>query len=174
MSVLAKKRKESSLEVFNNLTQLRIDMRELSIFNFHFNEKKLHSYVKRRFGLSPHISTYTDQEMTLYNRMIEKYYQEAMADIEHAKELFDACFQSMYSHMYLANSIYPTSPEELALRKAHQDEALGACFVLQKEFEYLGRAVTLDLQKYMPYIERIDYEINLIKKWIQSNKKFKF
>lgn len=71
-----------------------------------------------------------------------------------------------------ANSIFPENRDELNLRRLYQDKAIGNCFQLKSELQYIITIFNVNVDKYIPYCDDIDYQIVLLKGWRKSNKKF--
>jgi hypothetical protein len=68
-----------------------------------------------------------------------------------------------------ANTIYPTTLEELAERRRYQNLAIINCERLFQEFQYCGDILPVHVAKFMPYVDRVQYEIRLLKGWRKSN-----
>ena len=83
------------------------------------------------------------------------------------------CLHAINEHVYVANSIYPSKPEELTERRLHQDLAIGQCFRLVQELQYAIETLPVNVNVYLRFEEQIQKEINLIKGWRQSDNKFK-
>ena len=73
----------------------------------------------------------------------------------------------------MANSIYPNSIEEYNLRREFQNRAIGLCFSLINELQYLLEVLNVDGDNYLNYYEMIREEVALIKGWRKSDNKFK-
>lgn len=82
-----------------------------------------------------------------------------------------------------ANSIYPSKMEdprlpveyvrriqsdELADRRHHQDAAIGYCQKLIQELQYCADILPVRMDKIMPFIKMINFEIRLLKGWRKS------
>ena len=84
-----------------------------------------------------------------------------------AKILANLC-----NNLTAANSIYPQTMQELNLRRLYQDKAIANCYQLISELQYIIMIFNVNVDKYIPYCDDINYEIGLIKGWRKSNKKF--
>ena len=158
MSVLAAKRNESRLEVFVLADTIRDNLTELIHRSFGINH--LGYFVRKRFranGKEPSMEDYARYQVT----MTESKKRLNM----HAALLGD--------FLTRANSIYPKNLEEYALRRGHQDSAIGECFVLKKELQHIAEVFEADLNLFGESILAIDREIGLIKKWRQSDNQMK-
>jgi hypothetical protein len=77
----------------------------------------------------------------------------------------------MMLNIIAANTIYPITFEELALRRRYQTGAIVNCEQLVQEIEYCEDILPLELKKFEPYHEAIAYEIKLLKGWRKANNK---
>lgn len=83
------------------------------------------------------------------------------------------CLRNITEEVYVANSIYPSTYEELVERRLHQDRAIGQCCRLMQELQYAMETLPVDVNKYLHFAEMIQTEITLIKGWRKSDNKFK-
>lgn len=83
--------------------------------------------------------------------------------------------REMCGCLVMANSIYVTCREEYNLRRQFQDKAIGHCYRLTQELQYI--ITTLDgrinVSKYMKTAKMIYSEIGLIKSWRKADNKLK-
>ena len=72
-----------------------------------------------------------------------------------------------------ANTLYVSKGNrtEYELRRAYQDKAIGCCFVLYQELQYIISMFGTDLNKFIPILESIEKEVDLLKGWRQSDNK---
>lgn len=84
-----------------------------------------------------------------------------------AKMLANLC-----ANLTSANSIFPENREELNLRRMYQDKAIGNCFQIKSELQYIITIFNVNVDKYIPYSDDLDYQVYLIKQWRKSNRKF--
>lgn len=75
--------------------------------------------------------------------------------------------------VFEANSIYPTCMAEYEQRRLMQDRALGKCYGLAQELQYVIESLPVNVNKYTRFAESIQTEINLIKGWRQSDNRLK-
>jgi hypothetical protein len=68
-----------------------------------------------------------------------------------------------------ANTIYPTTHDELAERRRYQNLAIVHCERLFQEFQYCGDVLPVHVSKFVPFIDRLQFEIRLLKGWRKSN-----
>ena len=76
------------------------------------------------------------------------------------------------TYIRIANSIYPKYPSELEARRLEQDKAIGLCFDLLTKYQIIMRELHVKDDKYVQEIKHIVHEINCLKKWRASDKRF--
>lgn len=79
--------------------------------------------------------------------------------------------EDLHMNLTMANSIYPVNESEFNERRLHQDRAIGNCFQLFQEMQYVITVFPINKQKYMRYTDMIEAEIALIKGWRKSDNK---
>ena len=77
------------------------------------------------------------------------------------------------TNIRMANSIFPTTPEELETRRLHQDMAIGLCYDLMTKYQLIMRTLRVEENKYTNEIKNLLHEINCLKKWRTSDNKRK-
>jgi hypothetical protein len=70
-----------------------------------------------------------------------------------------------------ANTIYPVNAREVEERRIYQDRAIIACEQLHQEILYCEDVIPVKASMFMPYIERIEFELKLLKGWRKTNNK---
>ena len=69
------------------------------------------------------------------------------------------------------NSIYPTTLEELAMRKQFQNNAIGYCNAINATLNYAVSLFPKSLHTFIKYADLLDHEQHLLRRWKQSNNK---
>jgi len=172
MSVLKSKRKDSQFEVFHHLYKMRKDITDLLLRDFGYSEHKALKSLEKKFGGRTY-EQLSEAEKVQYDR--RKQRDEAFSAwfiIDQRKAIVDS-LRAITSYVYRANSIYPMYMEELIERRVYQDKAIGECYALTQELQYAIETLPVDVDKYLPFGEMIQTEINLIKGWRKSDNKFK-
>jgi hypothetical protein len=72
-----------------------------------------------------------------------------------------------------AANTYPTSLRELELRRMYQNGAITNCKQLKEEIQYCEDVMPIKASVFIPYIEKIEFEIRLLTGWRKSNSKIK-
>jgi hypothetical protein len=67
------------------------------------------------------------------------------------------------------NTVYPITMDELALRRRYQTGAIVNCEQLMAEMIYCSDVLPVKLEKFLPYVDGIKFEIELLKGWRKSN-----
>lgn len=83
--------------------------------------------------------------------------------------------QELVENITRANSIYVSvgNITEYELRRAYQDKAIGCCYVIYQELQYIVSVFGTDLNYLIPILESIEKEVDLLKGWRQSDNKLK-
>jgi hypothetical protein len=77
--------------------------------------------------------------------------------------------RSLMMNIMAANTIYPVTLEELADRRKYQTAAIINCEQLLGEMTYCSDVLPIELAKFIPYIDKIAFEIKLLKGWRKSS-----
>lgn len=156
MSVLASKRKESKFEAITfsiELHNMLLDFMQRS-----FGVKDLEHFVRVRYA-------YGKDEMEDFAK-----YRYLMSNF---KNRIDQLASQLTSNVRAANSTYPTSIHEYEQRRDYQNNAIINCEQILKELQRIVEIFEVDVNTYGRYVNAIDREIGLIKKWRQRDNKIK-
>ncbi len=172
MSVLKSKRKASQFEVYHHFGKLRKEVTTLLLRDFGFDLDKSEKFLSKAFGGKSY-EELTPEEKDRYNK--RKVKLKAFCDwfIPDERQVVMDCLREITACIYGANSIYPTCREELVERRLLQDKAIGQCYRLTQELQFVIETLPVDVDKYTRFAEMIQTEINLIKGWRKSDNKFK-
>lgn len=78
---------------------------------------------------------------------------------------------AMTEYIVRGNSIYPTTLEDLAMRRQFQNHAIGYCNTLSATLNYCVVCFPKSLHTFMKYAEQLDHLQHLLRRWKQSNNK---
>jgi len=148
--VLKKKRGLSKLEFYNNARKMRKELTLLTLRDFGIHSR----------GAKFKTDTGSQQP--------EGFYDELLA--EFSKNIRNI-LRNMMMNITAANTIYPVNDEEVQTRRQYQTAAIINCEQLLQEVLYCEDVLPVKVSKFIPYIERIELEISLLKGWRKSNKK---
>ena len=95
--------------------------------------------------------------------------------MDHEREVILRILQELVENITRANTVYVSKGNitEYELRRAYQDKAIGCCFVLYQELQYITSVFNTDMNKFIPILESIEKEVDLLKGWRQADNKLK-
>jgi hypothetical protein len=79
--------------------------------------------------------------------------------------------RNLMMNITAGNSIYPINQDELQVRRRYQTAAIVNCEQLLQEFLYCEDVLPVHISKFLPFVEKIEFEIALLKGWRKSNNK---
>ena len=152
MSVPKGRRGLSDFEFYHTARQLREDMTKLLLRDFGVKDsiKKTYEVDGKQITI---IENYPDWIIEGFRTSIIRLLRELILNIT------------------AGNSIYPTTPEELAKRRHFQTASIISCEQLQQELIYCADILPLKISTVAPFAGRIETEVKLLKGWRKSNKK---
>jgi hypothetical protein len=154
MSVLKNKRGLSRLEFYNNARKLRRDITSLLLRDFGVRDK-----VRK-------IKTADGETLTI----IEGYPDWL---VEKFRDSIMRILRDLVMNITAGNTIYPTNDAELQSRRNYQTAAIVNCEQLLQEMHYCEDVLPIHVSKFLPYVDAIEFEINLLRGWRKSNNKVK-
>lgn len=176
MSVIKNLRNLSSMEFYKNAIQMRRELTEWMMRDFGTvrNKKSLHSVIKDISQEDEQILTEVFQKYGKnINRGFQYEYPEWLVDFERDKLV--ELLQTLVENITRANCIYVSKGNytEYELRRKYQDIAIGCCYALYAELQYIAESFRIDLNKLVPLLESIEKEVDLLKGWRQKDNKLK-
>ncbi len=156
MSVLVSKRKESKFEAITfsiEIHDMLIDLMQRS-----FGVKDIDQFVRIKYAHGK-----IDTEDFFYYRAL----------MDNFKKRIDQYASLLTSDVTSANSIYPKTIKEYETRRDFQNSAIINCNLLLKELQRVVDKFDVDVNIYGKYVDAIDREIGLIKKWRRRDNKIK-
>ena len=172
MSVLARNRKLSQYEFYTNALKLRKSMRFLLLRDLGIKDKvrEVHEFAKDM----------SEEDRIEFILMASKYNAERFSTeypqwvIEKLRNAIWSHLDDVIDHITYAYSVWPTCKAEYNHRRVEMDRSISACECLKKDLEGAIDILPVNAEKYVPYVEKIDKEIALIKGWRKTdNKRFK-
>jgi hypothetical protein len=152
VSVLKNKRGLSKLEFYNNARKLREDITNMLLRDFGVRDK-----IRKT-------KTPENMEVTIiegYPEWLIVFFRQNIINI----------LRNMMLNITAGNTIYPTTYDELALRRRYQSGAIVNCEQLLQEMIYCSDILPIKMEKFIPYIDAIEFEIKLLKGWRKSSNK---
>ena len=172
MSVIKAKRGQSQFEVIHHWYQVRKEITTLMLFDFGLHPERQERSLLRRLQISDPAQL-EGEALERYNKHKRRLSGVVNWFLEQERNTVHGCIASVNEHATVANSLYPTTMEELTERRLHQDIAVGQCNRLKQELQYIIETLEVDINRYTRIAEMIDKEIGLIKAWRKSDAKFK-
>jgi hypothetical protein len=174
MSTVKKKdRKQTSLEFVENFRKIKKAITLLIFDNFGCNIKEVHRGISKRCfnGVSYH--DLSDKQKAKYNDIYNSSMQIYRWFIIQQRACIKQTLDDITENIRMANSIYPTTDEELAERRGFQNEAIGKCFVLLDNIQNVAEVLPVNMNRYTPIGLAIEDEISLLILWKRANHKIK-
>lgn len=156
MSVLAVNRKESRFEAIAFSIELHDMLIEL--MQRGFGIRNVDQFVRKRF---------------VRNTITEETYAFYRYEMHNSKMRIDQLASLLTNNIRAANSIYPTDLKEYEMRREYQNMAIIACEQIVHELQRIVDIFEVDVNVYGRYIQAIDREIGLIKRWRQRDNRIK-
>ena len=148
MSVVKKKRSISKLEFQHNAYRMRIEMTELLLRDFGVGSRKNAAV----FG----------------DNAPDGKYDEIIAEFSANIRLL---LRNLIWNITGGSSLFPSSVDRLLIREQHKLAAIANCERIKDEIQYCQGILPVRASSIVPYIEKVDYQINLLKGWLKSNNK---
>lgn len=163
MSVPKGKRSQSRFEAQHNFFKLRTEVTSLILNDFGFSEEKYRAKMlkyREAHSSAPNI----DEIVKRWERKNESF-KRWFID-EEGRALIDL-MREIERHFTLGNSIYPSDTPaklmEFLVRRWHMNRAIGLCYSLKQELNYVIRTLPVDINKYDRFADAIDKQIALYK-----------
>lgn len=152
MSVLKNKRGLSNLEFYHNAQKLW---------------KEVCDWLLRDFGVKDKVRIEKRQD-GVEEKIIEQY---PLWIVKHFRKRILGIMDNLMDNITAANSIYPINIDELTLRRRYQTGAIINCQQLIQQIQRIEAVLPLEIKKFAPYYEMLEYEIKLLKGWRKANNK---
>lgn len=180
MSVLKRNRGVSEMEFYNNAITMRKEIEKWLLRDFGIKSKELdrlkndirtQAAIAKKNPTPENIEQYTKLVNIFTNKAEEKLtnYPEWM--IAHLREKVLEIMSSLMDNIISANSLYPINEHELEVRRDYQNAAIKDCERFIQELQHIMTIIPADVNKLLPYVEKTDYEITLLKGWRKANSK---
>lgn len=164
MSVLKRKRRTSKTEVFHHLYKIRREMTSFLIRDFAFDVNKANRNLLKTFG-AQRLNDLSDSNRLAYHNQrehLDKFYSWFI--INERKAIIDN-IRNINKELIIAEYITINSDISKQQFIYHKTEAIGWCYQLLQELQYIIETLPVDINKFLPYSTLIQTEISLIKNW---------
>lgn len=172
MSVPKGKRKLSRFEANHNYYKLRKEVTDLMLLDFGFSEKKYQGIIEH-YRNAHQAAENVDEVVARYEKKCEAF-NEWFIDKE-----CDAILEMLrmiQTEFTMGNAIYPSETParliEYCIRRYHINKAIGGCYALKQELNYIIRTLPVDLNKYENFADAIDTQVALFKGVRQADNRF--
>ena len=156
MSVLVSKRNESRFEAITYSVELHNMLIELMQHSFGIKDLDHFVRIRYAYGKDP------TEDFSKYRYLMQNF-----------KTRIDQIASLLTNNVRAANSIYPTTLHEYEKRRDYQNTAIVNCEQLLKELQRVVEIFEVDINIYGRYVNAINREIGLIKRWRQRDNKIK-
>ena len=163
MSVPKGRRSESRFEAQHNFYKVRGEVTALVLNDFGFSEEKYRKQMEKYRAAhqkDPNIEDIVRRWETK-NESFKKWFidEEGRAIIDIMREI--------EKNFTIGNSIFPSETPakliEFLVRRWHMNRAIGLCYSLKQELNYVIRTLPVDINKFERFSEMIDRQIALYK-----------
>jgi hypothetical protein len=152
MSVLKNKRSLSKLEFYHTARKLRKDITNLLLRDFGVRDK-----VRK-------IKTDENMELTI----IEEFPNWLIVEL---RQNVLRILHNLMMNITAGNTVYPTTMAEVGVRRQYQTAAIVNCEQLLQELMYCSDVLPLGIEKFLPFVDVVEFEIRLLKGWRKSTNK---
>lgn len=164
MSVLKRKRRTSKTEVFHHLYKIRREMTNFLIRDFAYDINKANHNLLKTFGVQKFEELSESNRLAYHNQRerLDKFHNWFI--INERKAIIDN-IRNINKELIIAE--YITINSELSKEQFlyHKTEAIGWCYQLLQELQYIIETLPVDVNKFLSYSTLIQTEISLIKNW---------
>ena len=171
-SVPKSKRKETDFLAITNFKKLRKSVTNLILNDFGYRSDKTDEKIQKYYEINK--DNIKVDEICERLRKKEESFSNWYID-EEAKAVLDI-LRNIEKEFTIGNSIYPSETPakliEFLLRRWHINKAIGLCYVLKQEINYVIDTLPVDKNKYELFDESINFQINLYKGIRQSDNRF--
>ena len=172
MSVPKGRRKLSRFEASHNYYKLRGAITDLMLHDFGFSEEKYRDRIEKYRSMH----SGADNVDEVVARMEKKSEAFNKWFIDRECDAVLEMLRLIETEFTLGNSIYPSETPmrliEYCIRRYHINKAIGGCYALKQEMNYIIRTLPVDMNKYERFAEEIDKQVVLYKGVRQSDNRF--
>ena len=163
MSVVKGKRNQSKFEAFHHFFKLRDEITAMILNDFGFSFDKQEK-KRQKFAESHKDAANLDEIMKRWHTKNDTFIRWFID--EEGKAVMDI-MRNIQREFTIANSIFPSETParliEFQERRRHINNAIGQCYALKQEINYVIRTLPVDMNRYVHFAEEIDEQINLFR-----------
>lgn len=163
MSVVKGKRNQSKFEAYHHFFKLRDEVTAMILNDFGFSFDKQEK-KRQKFAESHQNASNLDEIMERWHTKNDSFIRWFID--EEGKAIMDI-MRNIQREFTIGNSIFPSETParlfEFLERRKHINNAIGQCYALKQEINYVIRTLPVDMNRYVHFAEEIDIQINLFK-----------
>ena len=172
MSVPLSNRRLSKFQADKTLQDIAIEVEKLSECNFGFSPRKFDREIERY--ANAHRNAPNVDELVSEKRGRLRHFVNIL--IPETQQQVTRIVQNAIMEFGIANSIFPSDTiardAECVERRIHMDKAIGYCFALEKQLQFMVLVLPIDANRMDRIVELIDTEINLLRGVRQADNRF--
>ena len=171
--VVKNNRTLSPLEFFAQAMKVREEITLLMLHDFGAKKKVRDSceIILKNISVDDRKTILEILEKEKANPVTVERFPHWFIDLE--RHFFITIMRDMICSITYANSIYPTTFDELADRRKYQTRAIGDCECILQEIYFVQRVLRVDLNYSMPLVREIEREVMLLKSWRKSDNRIR-
>ena len=163
MSVVKGKRNQSKFEAYHHFFKLRDEITAMILNDFGFSFDKQEK-KRQKYAESHKDAANLDEIMERWHTKNDSFIRWFID--EEGKAIMDI-MRNIQREFTIGNSIFPSETParliEFLERRKHINNAIGQCYALKQEINYVIRTLPVDMNRYVHFAEEIDEQINLFK-----------
>lgn len=179
MAVLKNDRGISEMEAYNTAAKLRAELTRILLRNFgiktitgkylgSFTEEEIKKITEKNPRIGKFIRRAYKLEEELETHEILREYPAWVTEMLREKVI--ATLNNLVDHVVRANG-YPVNFHELEIRRDYQNAAIKDCEILLQDLQYAMQILPIDVNKLLPYVDKVEFEIAVLKGWRKANGK---
>ena len=163
MSGVKGKRNQSKFEAYHHFFKLRDEITAMILNDFGFSFDKQEK-KRQKYAESHKDAANLDEIMERWHTKNDSFIRWFID--EEGKAIMDI-MRNIQREFTIGNSIFPSETParliEFLERRKHINNAIGQCYALKQEINYVIRTLPVDMNRYVHFAEEIDIQINLFK-----------
>lgn len=171
-NVVKSKQKKTRFEADHNMIKLRDEVTKLCVNDFGFKLEKAQERRNHFYNTHRNLEN-IDEIMERYDKKLDSFDKWFIDEESHA---ILSILRELTKEFTLGNSIYPNNGIsklfEYLERRKHMTRAIGLCYTLQHEIQYVIRILPVDKNKYKRFSEMIEKQVALIKGVRKADNRF--
>lgn len=167
------------MEAYNTAAKLRVELTRILLRNFgiktttgkylgSFTEEEIKQIAEKNPRVGKFIRMAYKLEEELETHEILREYPAWVTEMLRQKII--ATLNNLVDHVVRANG-YLVNFHELEIRRDYQNAAIKDCEILLQDLQYVMQILPIDVNKLLPYVDKVEFEIAVLKGWRKANGK---